>query len=132
MLRYQEDCDVAADRSLDGKSSVRPRLPDARSGPMSANPEFGAVASARTEPLLLTPITLRGLLARNRIVVSPMSQYAAIDGAPTNWHLVHLGKFAMGGAGIVFVEETGSKNGDVRLTIVPACTPMFRQRLGDA
>ena len=57
-------------------------------------------------PLLLTPITLRGLTARNRIVVSPMSQYAAVDGAPTDWHLVHLGKFAMGGAGIVFVEET--------------------------
>jgi hypothetical protein len=35
-----------------------------------------------------------------------MSQYAAIDGAPTDWHLVHLGKFARGGAGIVFVEDT--------------------------
>lgn len=56
--------------------------------------------------LLLEPITLRGVTARNRIVVSPMSQYAAIDAAPTDWHLVHLGKFAMGGAGIVFVEET--------------------------
>ena len=57
-------------------------------------------------PLLLEPMTLRGLTARNRIVVSPMSQYAAVDAAPTDWHLVHLGKFAMGGAGIVFVEET--------------------------
>ena len=57
-------------------------------------------------PLLLQPITFRGVTARNRIVVSPMSQYAAIDAAPTDWHLVHLGKFAMGGAGIVFVEET--------------------------
>jgi 2,4-dienoyl-CoA reductase-like NADH-dependent reductase (Old Yellow Enzyme family) len=46
------------------------------------------------------------LTARNRIVVSPMSQYAAVNGEPTDWHLVHLGKFAMGGAGIVFVEET--------------------------
>ena len=57
-------------------------------------------------PLLFTPIQLRGLVARNRVVVSPMSQYLAKDGAPTDWHLVHLGKFAMGGAGIVFVEET--------------------------
>lgn len=57
-------------------------------------------------PLLFTPIRLRGLVARNRVVVSPMSQYLARDGAPTDWHLVHLGKFAMGGAGIVFVEET--------------------------
>jgi 2,4-dienoyl-CoA reductase-like NADH-dependent reductase (Old Yellow Enzyme family) len=65
-----------------------------------------APANRRAEPLLLTPIALRGLTARNRIVVSPMSQYAAVDGAPTDWHLVHLGKFAMGGAGIVFAEET--------------------------
>ena len=65
-----------------------------------------ALVPAGAEPLLLTPITLRGLTARNRIVVSPMSQYAAIDGAPTDWHLVHLGKFAMGGAGIVFIGRT--------------------------
>jgi 2,4-dienoyl-CoA reductase-like NADH-dependent reductase (Old Yellow Enzyme family) len=57
-------------------------------------------------PHLFTPMTLRGVTARNRIVVSPMSQYAAVNAAPTDWHLVHLGKFAMGGAGIVFVEET--------------------------
>jgi 2,4-dienoyl-CoA reductase-like NADH-dependent reductase (Old Yellow Enzyme family) len=59
-----------------------------------------------TTPLLFTPLTIRGLTLRNRVVVSPMSQYSAVDGAPTDWHLVHLGKFAMGGAGIVFCEET--------------------------
>ncbi len=59
-----------------------------------------------TTPLLFTPMTIRGLTLRNRVVVSPMSQYSAVDGAPTDWHLVHLGKFAMGGAGIVFCEET--------------------------
>jgi 2,4-dienoyl-CoA reductase-like NADH-dependent reductase (Old Yellow Enzyme family) len=74
---------------------------------MTAHSQPDAVdASRRDMPLLLTPMVLRGLTARNRIVVSPMSQYAAVDGAPTDWHLVHLGKFAMGGAGIVFVEET--------------------------
>lgn len=57
-------------------------------------------------PLLFTPMTIRGLTIRNRIAVSPMSQYSAVDAAPTDWHLVHLGKFAMGGAGIVFCEET--------------------------
>lgn len=57
-------------------------------------------------PLLFTPVKFRGVTARNRIVVSPMSQYCAENGEPTDWHLVHLGKFAMGGAGIVFVEET--------------------------
>ncbi|MPS29959.1 MAG: NADH:flavin oxidoreductase/NADH oxidase [Alcaligenaceae bacterium] len=57
-------------------------------------------------PMLFQPLALRGVTARNRIVVSPMSQYRSVDGCPTDWHLVHLGKFALGGAGIVFCEET--------------------------
>ncbi len=57
-------------------------------------------------PQLFTPYTLRGLTLRNRVVVSPMCQYVSQDGAATDWHLVHLGKFAMGGAGLVFCEET--------------------------
>ena len=57
-------------------------------------------------PLLLQPISLRGIFARNRIVVSPMCQYHSQGGGPTDWHLVSLGKYAIGGAGIVFTEET--------------------------
>jgi 2,4-dienoyl-CoA reductase-like NADH-dependent reductase (Old Yellow Enzyme family) len=57
-------------------------------------------------PMLFRPKTMRGLTVRNRIAVSPMSQYRAVDAAPTDWHLVHLGKFAIGGAGIVCCEET--------------------------
>ena len=57
-------------------------------------------------PLLFTPIQLRGITVRNRVVVSPMCQYSSHEGGPTDYHLVHLGKFAMGGAGIVFCEET--------------------------
>ena len=57
-------------------------------------------------PILFEPITLREVKARNRIVVSPMCQYSAKDGHVGDWHLVHLGKFAQGGAGIVFVEAT--------------------------
>ena len=56
--------------------------------------------------MLFDRIRLRGVEARNRIVVSPMCQYSAQDGHVTDWHLVHLGKFAQGGAGIVFVEAT--------------------------
>ena len=55
---------------------------------------------------LFEPFELRGVKARNRVVVSPMCQYSAEDGHVTDWHLVHLGKFAQGGAGIVFVEAT--------------------------
>ena len=57
-------------------------------------------------PLLFTPIKLRGITARNRVVVSPMCQYVSVDGGPTDWQFVHFGRYAMGGAGIVFGEET--------------------------
>ena len=56
--------------------------------------------------ILFTPITLEGVVARNRVVVSPMCQYDSDDGAATDWHLVHLGQFAIGGAGIIICEET--------------------------
>jgi 2,4-dienoyl-CoA reductase-like NADH-dependent reductase (Old Yellow Enzyme family) len=56
--------------------------------------------------MLFDKIKIRDVEARNRIVVSPMCQYSAVDGMVGDWHLVHLGKFAQGGAGIVFVEAT--------------------------
>lgn len=57
-------------------------------------------------PLLFTPITVRGVTARNRVVISPMCQYSADDGVATEWHHLHLPNFARGGAGIVFTEAT--------------------------
>jgi 2,4-dienoyl-CoA reductase-like NADH-dependent reductase (Old Yellow Enzyme family) len=53
---------------------------------------------------LLSPFTVRGMTARNRIWVSPMCQYSAVDGVPDDWHFVHLGQFAAGGAGLVMTE----------------------------
>lgn len=55
---------------------------------------------------LLTPLKIRGVTLRNRIGVSPMCQYCAEDGFADDWHLVHLGSRAVGGAGVVFVEAT--------------------------
>jgi 2,4-dienoyl-CoA reductase-like NADH-dependent reductase (Old Yellow Enzyme family) len=57
-------------------------------------------------PHLFQPLTLRGITARNRVVISPMCQYSAHDGHMDDWHLTHLGRFAIGGAGIVFTEAT--------------------------
>ncbi|HUC19553.1 MAG TPA: NADH:flavin oxidoreductase/NADH oxidase [Acetobacteraceae bacterium] len=57
-------------------------------------------------PLLFQPITFRSITARNRITVSPMCQYSAVDGLGDDWHMQHLGAKAMGGAGIVFTEAT--------------------------
>ncbi len=59
-----------------------------------------------TPTLLFEPLALRQLRAKNRIVVSPMCQYSASEGMVSDWHFVHLGKFAQGGAGIVFVEAS--------------------------
>ena len=56
--------------------------------------------------MLLDPIKLGALALRNRIVVSPMCQYSSPDGVPTDWHLVHLGSRAVGGAGLVFTEAS--------------------------
>lgn len=55
---------------------------------------------------LFTPITLRDVTVRNRVWVAPMCQYSAVDGVPNDWHLVHLGSFARGGAGLVISEAT--------------------------
>jgi 2,4-dienoyl-CoA reductase-like NADH-dependent reductase (Old Yellow Enzyme family) len=58
-----------------------------------------------TSPLF-SPLTLRGVTLKNRIMVSPMAQYAAIDGSATDWHFGHFAKFALGGAGLVFMEAS--------------------------
>ena len=55
---------------------------------------------------LLSPLTIEGVTFRNRIAVSPMCQYWAVDGLASDWHLVHLGSRAVGGAGMVMVEAT--------------------------
>ena len=56
--------------------------------------------------MLFTPLTLRGVTLRNRIAVSPMCQYSSDDGYANDWHLVHLGARAAGGAGLVVAEAT--------------------------
>jgi len=60
--------------------------------------------------LLFSPLTLRQLTFKNRIFVSPMCQYSATDGVPDNWHLVHLGSRAVGGAALVMAEATAIKD----------------------
>src|ERR1035437_9575200 len=64
----------------------------------------GAGATAATN--LFTPLTVRGVTFRNRIFLSPMCQYSSVDGMATDWHLVHLGSRAVGGAAMVMVEAT--------------------------
>jgi len=58
------------------------------------------------QPLLFSPIELRELVLKNRIVVAPMHQYAAVDGYATDWHLMNAGRYAAGGFGLVMMEST--------------------------
>ena len=55
---------------------------------------------------LFQPLRVRSLELKNRIVIAPMMQHAAPGGFANHWHLVHLGKFAMGGAGLILTEST--------------------------
>ena len=65
---------------------------------------------------LFQPFRLREMTLANRVVVSPMCQYSSTDGTPTDWHLVHLGGRALGGAGLVFTEATHvSREGRISL-----------------
>ncbi|MGH7540545.1 MAG: FAD-dependent monooxygenase, partial [Gemmatimonadota bacterium] len=93
---------------------------------------FAAKASAQSgrairldppPPPLFTPFRLRDLVIENRVVVSAMCQYSAEDGTPDDWHLVHLGTRAMGGAGLVMSEMTNvSREG----RISPGCTGIYK------
>ncbi len=56
--------------------------------------------------MLFSPLDLRSVTLKNRIVISPMAQYCAEGGFPTDWHFAHLAGFAIGGAGLVFTEST--------------------------
>ena len=80
-------------------------------------------------PAIFTPFRVRDVMLPNRIVVSPMAQYTANDGMPTDWHFVHLGARATGGAGMVMTEMT-CVSPEGRIT--PWCTGLWNEAHRDA
>ena len=78
---------------------------------------------------MFTPFRLRDIVVENRVVVSPMDQYSAVDGMPTDWHFVHLGSRAIGGAGLVYVEMT-CPSPEARIS--PGCTGLWNEAQRDA
>src|SRR3954452_24584203 len=78
--------------------------------------------SNKTAPPMFAPLKLRGMEVQNRITVSPMAMYSAVDGVPNDWHFVHLGERAVGGAGLVFTEMT-CVSAEGRIS--PGCTGMW-------
>ena len=92
--------------------------------------DLGLDVDLATPPVpMFTPFRLRGMTVENRVVVSPMDQYSAVDGVPTDWHLVHLGSRAVGGAGLVYVEMT-CVSPEGRIT--PGCTGLWNEAQRDA
>ena len=78
--------------------------------------------SNKTAPPMFAPFKMREMEVANRITVSPMAMYSAVDGVPNDFHLVHLGERALGGAGLLFTEMTCvSPEG----RISPGCTGMW-------
>ncbi|MFM9444710.1 bifunctional salicylyl-CoA 5-hydroxylase/oxidoreductase [Streptomyces acidiscabies] len=88
--------------------------------------EFGCPPGT---PPMFTPFRLRELTLRNRVVVSPMDMYSATDGVPGDFHLVHLGARALGGAGLVMTEMV-CVSAEGRIT--PGCTGLYDDRQGAA
>ncbi len=84
--------------------------------------KHGMPAEGGVVPPMFCPFQLRDLKLGNRVVVSPMCQYSATDGVPNDWHMVHLGSRALGGAGLVFTEMT-NVSADGRIT--PGCTGLY-------
>ena len=92
---------------------------DARAGLNGPNPV----------PPMFTPYTVRSVTLKNRVVVSPMAQYSCVDGVPGDYHLVHLGARALGGAGLVMAEMTCT-SADARIT--PGCPGLWNEAQRDA
>jgi anthraniloyl-CoA monooxygenase len=82
------------------------------------------VADTPSPQPMFTPFTVRGVTLANRVVVSPMCMYSAVDGVPGDFHLVHLGSRAVGGAGLILTEMTNVA-ADARIT--PGCTGLYSE-----
>jgi len=85
-----------------------------------------------TKPRLFTPLAIRDVTFKNRVVIAPMATYSAVDGVAQDWHFAHLGRFALGGAGCVMVEATAVTdqgritNGDLGIWSAEHAKPLKR------
>jgi anthraniloyl-CoA monooxygenase len=99
--------------------------PQGGAAPSGGGEDRGSAATAAWGPVpppMFTPFHVRGLTLKNRVVVSPMAQYRCVDGVPGDYHLVHLGARAAGGAAMVVVEMT-CPSADARIT--PGCPGLW-------
>jgi anthraniloyl-CoA monooxygenase len=112
------------ERWLAARAQVARRRGETPAGaPMPEDAAVRMADDARPPVLpMFTPLRVRGVTLKNRIVVSPMAQYSCVDGVPGDFHLVHLGARALGGAGMVIAEMT-CPSPDARIT--PGCPGLW-------
>ena len=126
-----EDRGPASTAALGARPAAGP--PQGGAAPPGGGKDRGIAATAawglQSLPPMFTPYTLRGVTLKNRIVVSPMAQYSCTDGLPADYHLVHLGARAMGGAAMVVAEMTCT-SADARIS--PACPGLWNETQRDA
>lgn len=108
--------------------NLRLRDPDWLSGAEEWFQQKAGAGNSKRRPMF-APFQLRDMHLKNRVVVSPMAQYKASEGCPTDWHLVHYGERAKGGAGLVFTEMT-CVSAEGRIT--PGCTGFYLPEHEDA
>ena len=97
------------------RKAAQPELPNLRRSARRATAQS-------SPPPMFTPFTLRGMTLVNRVVVAPMDMYSAVDGTPSDFHLVHLGTRALGGAGLV-ITEMACVSPEARITL--GCAGMY-------
>jgi len=109
-----------AARTETGHASINPRPTTQPSTPAARTANERSPSSAL--PPMFTPFTLRGMTLVNRVVVAPMDMYSAVHGTPSDFHLVHLGTRALGGAGLV-ITEMACVSPEARITL--GCAGMY-------
>lgn len=113
------------ERWLESSATVHNRTRAAQYGPAGGKPHSDPASkppSQAVKPPMLLPYAARSITLKNRIVVSPMAMYSSVDGVPGDFHLVHLGSRAMGGAAMVMVEMT-CVSPEARIT--PGCPGLW-------
>jgi anthraniloyl-CoA monooxygenase len=112
--------------AADPGAAAAPQPSPAMQAPVPSGPPATPAAppAPSAPPPMFTPFRLRGLTLANRVVVSPMDMYSAEDGTPNDFHLVHLGARALGGAGLIVTEMT-CVSPEGRIT--PGCTGMYAE-----
>lgn len=112
----RNDASGSRDRSSSSAASA--------SSTSTASSDSSTSSTTTPPPPTFIGIDFRGMHLANRVVVSPMCMYSAVDGVPNDWHLVHLGSRAVGGAGLVFAEAT---NVSAVGRITPGCTGLWNE-----